>query len=88
MLRREKPDIVDICLPTYLHADYAVKALKHGCHVLTEKPISLRMRDGRPRVQRRPQGEPPRDGRAGAALLARVYGAGPTRTIPAATEGF
>ena len=45
MLRREKPDIVDICLPTYLHADYAVKALKHGCHVLTEKPISLRMRD-------------------------------------------
>lgn len=45
MLRREKPDIVDICLPTYLHADYAVKALKHGCHVLTEKPISLKMRD-------------------------------------------
>ena len=34
MLREEKPDIVDICLPTYLHADYAVKALKHGCHVL------------------------------------------------------
>lgn len=45
MLRKEKPDIVDICLPTYLHADFAVKALKHGCHVLTEKPISLKMRD-------------------------------------------
>ena len=25
MLDKEQLDIVDICLPTYLHADYAVK---------------------------------------------------------------
>lgn len=45
MLRKEKPDILDICLPTYLHADFAVKALKKGINVLTEKPISLNKRD-------------------------------------------
>lgn len=45
MLRKEKPDILDICLPTYLHADFAVKALRKGINVLTEKPISLNKRD-------------------------------------------
>lgn len=34
-------DIVDICLPTPLHARYAMAALKAGKHVLTEKPFAL-----------------------------------------------
>lgn len=34
-------DIVDICLPTPLHAKYAMAALKAGKHVLTEKPFAL-----------------------------------------------
>lgn len=34
-------DVVDICLPTYLHAPYAIEALKHGRHVLSEKPMAL-----------------------------------------------
>lgn len=41
MLEKEELDILDICLPTYLHADYAVKALEKGINVLCEKPISL-----------------------------------------------
>lgn len=45
MLEKEKPDILDICLPTYLHADFAVKALEKGIHVLCEKPISLKPED-------------------------------------------
>ena len=45
MLAAETFDILDICLPTYLHADYAVKALEHGIHVLCEKPISLKRAD-------------------------------------------
>ena len=42
MLEEEKPDILDICLPTYLHADYAVKAMERGIHVICEKPASLK----------------------------------------------
>lgn len=45
MLEKEKLDIVDICLPTYLHADYAVKAMERGIHVLCEKPVSLKAED-------------------------------------------
>ena len=28
MLEKEEFDIIDICLPTYLHADFAVKAME------------------------------------------------------------
>lgn len=45
MLANEKLDILDICLPTYLHADFAIKAMEHGIHVLCEKPISLKAED-------------------------------------------
>lgn len=45
MLNNEELDIVDICLPTYLHADYAVKAMEKGIHVICEKPISLLAED-------------------------------------------
>ncbi|MCC6037375.1 MAG: Gfo/Idh/MocA family oxidoreductase [Armatimonadetes bacterium] len=43
----EDPDIdlVDICLPTHLHADAAIKALNAGKHVFVEKPIALTVRD-------------------------------------------
>ena len=41
MLAAEDLDILDICLPTNLHVDYAVKAMEKGIHVLCEKPISL-----------------------------------------------
>lgn len=41
MLENEKIDILDICLPTYLHTEYAVKALEKGINVICEKPISL-----------------------------------------------
>ena len=45
MAANEEYDILDICLPTYLHADYIVKALNAGKHVLCEKPISLKIED-------------------------------------------
>ncbi len=45
MLANEELDILDICLPTYLHADFAVKAMEKGINVITEKPISLKEED-------------------------------------------
>ena len=42
MLEKEDLDILDICLPTYLHADYAIMAMEKGINVICEKPISLK----------------------------------------------
>ena len=40
MLEKEEIDILDICLPTYLHADFSVKAMERGINVLCEKPMA------------------------------------------------
>ena len=45
LLSNEKPDIVDICTPTYLHAEMAVTCMNLGYHVLCEKPAALRLAD-------------------------------------------
>ena len=45
MLDNEQLDILDICLPTYLHADFAVKAMERGINVICEKPVSLKNED-------------------------------------------
>jgi len=45
MLENEELDILDICLPTYLHADFAIKAMEKGINVICEKPISLNRED-------------------------------------------
>lgn len=41
MLDENRFDIIDVCLPTYLHCEFALKALNRGINVLSEKPISL-----------------------------------------------
>lgn len=41
LLANEDFDMADICLPTYLHKEYAVKLMKAGKHVLSEKPMAL-----------------------------------------------
>lgn len=45
MAANEQFDVLDICLPTYLHAEYAIKALESGKHVICEKPASLKIED-------------------------------------------
>jgi len=38
-------DIIDICLPTPFHKEYAIKALKAGKHVFCEKPVARTLED-------------------------------------------
>ncbi|MBP3717264.1 MAG: Gfo/Idh/MocA family oxidoreductase [Paludibacteraceae bacterium] len=38
-------DVVNICTPNGFHAQYAIKALETGHHVVLEKPIALRKHD-------------------------------------------
>ena len=46
MLAEAELDLVDVCLPTALHAPAAIRALTAGRHVLCEKPIALTAADG------------------------------------------
>jgi predicted dehydrogenase len=45
LLNDPNVDLVDICLPTYLHAEYAIKALQTGKHVMCEKPLTVDLKD-------------------------------------------
>jgi predicted dehydrogenase len=45
LLRDPQVELVDITLPTFLHADIAVRALEAGKHVFCEKPMALRLVD-------------------------------------------
>ena len=45
MLSEVEFDMADICLPTYLHKEYAIRMLRTGKHVLSEKPMALSSAD-------------------------------------------
>ena len=45
MLEKETIDILDICLPTYMHTEYSIMAMEKGIHVICEKPVSLQKED-------------------------------------------
>lgn len=44
-LVREKPDIVDICTPTYTHKQLVLEALNAQTNVICEKPLALSLQD-------------------------------------------
>ena len=48
MLEKEEIDILDICLPSYMHPEFSIKAMNKGINVLCEKPISLKKEDVAP----------------------------------------
>ena len=42
--KRERPDVVAIATPTTLHERMTVRALREGCHVILEKPMTTSLR--------------------------------------------
>jgi UDP-N-acetylglucosamine 3-dehydrogenase len=47
MLDTEKPDLVSVVVPTMLHKEVAMEAIKRNVHVLLEKPIAETVADGK-----------------------------------------
>lgn len=43
MLKKEKIDVMDICLPTFLHEQFALLGVSHHKHIFCEKPVTLTM---------------------------------------------
>jgi predicted dehydrogenase len=41
MLQEQKPDTVIVTVPDYLHHEYIVEAMRAGCNVMTEKPMTI-----------------------------------------------
>lgn len=41
MIAEQQPDTVIVTVPDYLHHDYIVRALRAGCDVMTEKPMTI-----------------------------------------------
>lgn len=41
LLKDDRVDIISICLPSAMHADFAVRAMEAGKHVLVEKPLDI-----------------------------------------------
>ena len=47
MLVEIKPDIVDVCTPSFLHHALVMEALRDGRHVICEKPLALNSKDAK-----------------------------------------
>jgi predicted dehydrogenase len=45
MLKKEKPDIVDVCVPHHAHAEVVVAAANAGANVIVEKPLAPNLED-------------------------------------------
>jgi predicted dehydrogenase len=50
LIHDPKIDLVDICLPTFLHVKYAIESFRNGKHVICEKPIALNYNEGKKMV--------------------------------------
>ncbi len=51
LVERDDLDVVSVCTPNYLHAPVAIAALRHGKHVLCEKPLARTVAEGEEMVE-------------------------------------
>ena len=47
LIEQADVDIIDICLPTFLHTEHAVMAMRKGRNVFVEKPVCLTEEEGK-----------------------------------------
>lgn len=52
LLANANVDIIDICLPTYLHAEYAMLAMEKVKYVFVEKPVALTAEEGKAMLEK------------------------------------
>lgn len=46
LIEQAEVDVIDICLPTFLHAKYALAAMEKVHHLFVEKPVTLTIEEG------------------------------------------
>ena len=47
LIEKAEVDVIDICLPTYLHAEYALLAMEKVKYVFVEKPVTLTVKESK-----------------------------------------
>ncbi|MBQ8340667.1 MAG: Gfo/Idh/MocA family oxidoreductase [Clostridia bacterium] len=47
LIEKADVDVIDICLPTYLHAEHAILAMQKVKYVFVEKPVALTKEEGK-----------------------------------------
>ena len=52
LIAKADVDIIDICLPTYLHAEYAMLAMEKVKYVFVEKPVALTVEEGKAMIEK------------------------------------
>ncbi len=52
LIEKADVDIIDICLPTYLHAEHALLAMDKVKYVFVEKPVTLTLEEGKALIEK------------------------------------
>jgi len=47
----DRVDVIDVCVPTYLHKQYVLKAADSGKHVICEKPLARNLKDAQEMIR-------------------------------------
>ena len=52
LIKDAQVDIIDICLPTYLHSEYAIAAMDKVKYLFVEKPVALTSEQGKQMIEK------------------------------------
>ena len=52
LIKNAEVDVIDICLPTYLHAEYAIAAMDKVRYVFVEKPVALTVAEAEAMIEK------------------------------------